>query len=210
MQRDGARVHDCKHRTRSVMIRDDERPTAGERDDAVGAALAGVEVRAGELGDPTGTRASGDLDRCADLGDPTLVEHDHPVGEDSCVDRIVGDEESHTGERSEVTTEIPSDFVAGRGVERGERLVEQEKGGFGGERTGERDPLRLASGELRGRRPFPSRQADPLQPTIGMAPGIPAAAAVGPKPERHVVARVQVREQKVVLEHHPHWTAFRR
>ena len=84
-------------------------------------------------------------------------------------------------------------------VERGERLVEQQQVGAGGQRAGQRDPLLLAAGELP-RPPLGERtHVDGVEQLPGAGQRGPAGHALGPRPERHVGQRRQVREQQGLL-----------
>ena len=63
-----------------------------------------------------------------------------------------------------MAAQVAADVAAGAGVERGERLVEQEQAGLGGQRPGQRDPLGLtarqrARGGGRRGRPRPTRSS---------------------------------------------------
>jgi len=86
-------------------------------------------------------------------------------------------------------------------VEGAERLVEQQHLGAVDQGTGERDPLLLAAGQLIRPGPLP-----PVEP--GQADGRgDAAAELGPRhvglaqPEGDVLEHVEVREQRIALEH---------
>src|SRR5207302_1238542 len=76
---------------------------------------------------------------------------------------------------------------ARRGVERGERLVEQEQLRVGGESARERDSLLLPAGERRRTMLGMVGQAEPLEPTLGPLTRLGARHTMGPQPERHVV-----------------------
>ena len=103
------------------------------------------EVDADELGDVASRRPSGDGGGGAGLGDATGFDDDETVGEDDRVDGVVGDQQPGAGEGGEVSAELGPDTEAGRGVERGERFVEEQQAGVGGEGAGEGDPLGLSS-----------------------------------------------------------------
>ena len=91
------------------------------------------------------------------------------------------------------------------GVERRERLVEQQHARLDRQRPGQRDPLLLAAGQLAGvlvaraptaRRGRASRPRAMSRSPLGLAAHLEA--------ERDVVEHGQVREQAVRLEHHAH------
>jgi len=141
---DGVRMHDGEHRTGSRMVGDDQRAALIEADVTVGG-RAGEQVGPGELSDPPRAGPPGDLGGGAGLGDATVVEDDDVISQDGGIDRIMGDEETNTGERGEVAAKVAPDLVAGGGVERGERLVQQQDLRLGRERAGQCDSLRLSA-----------------------------------------------------------------
>ena len=107
-----------------------------------------------------------------------------------------------------MAAQVAADVVPGGGVEGGERLVEQQEGGVGGQGAGEGHPLGLPAGELAGpgRRPF--RQPHPSQPPVRLPAGVGPADAPGAQPEGDVVEGVEVGEQQVVLEDDAHRPAL--
>ena len=109
--------------------------------------------------------------RCR-LGDPAGFEDDEAIGERDRVERIVGDEQTHAGERRELAAESRRTRRGCR-VERGERLVEQEQPRARSRRPGERDPLRLTTRELAGF--APARSAS--RPASSQLRGLGASVA---------------------------------
>ena len=106
-------------------------------------------------------------------------------------------------EAIEVLPQLGPHLHRGAGVQGGERLVEQQQLGAGGESADQRDPLGLPAGQ----RPGPARrlggQPDRLQPARGLRPG----DAAGPSPRARrpnatFSSARQVVEQQVVLEDH--------
>ena len=90
-----------------------------------------------------------DFFRRSGLPDASLVEHDHPVRELQRLLLIVGHE--HGGDVDlvvELAKPAPQ-LLADLGVERAERLVEQQDARLDGERARERDALALAARQLR-------------------------------------------------------------
>ncbi|GIG93267.1 hypothetical protein Pen02_82030 [Plantactinospora endophytica] len=110
--------------------------------------------------------------------------------------------------------QVPLEFgpvvQPGPGVQRGQRLVEQQQCRFDGQRPGQRHPLRLPAGELPGFAPGLLGQPHPVQPAGGQFAGAPPVYAVPAGPEGDVVQREQVRKQQVVLEHHAARATFGR
>ena len=104
--------------------------------------------RADEAGDERSGRAAIDLGRRTQLLDATLRHDTDAVADGQRLLLVVGDEQ---GGDADLGLD-PADLVAQRGahlgVERAERLVEQQHLGLHGQRPGERDTLLLAAGEL--------------------------------------------------------------
>ena len=172
-------------------------------------AVAGEEVDADEVGDVAGPGLGGDVGERAGLHDAPAFEDDDAVGQGVGVDGVVGDEQADAVEGGEVAAQVAADVAAGAGVEGGERLVEQEQAGLGGQRPGQRDPLRLAAGQRRGR--WPAWSARPTRSSHAAARARAAGLgdAPGAQPEGDVLERGEVGEQQVVLEHHGDRTALR-
>ena len=86
--------------------------------------------------------------RRPDLLDPSLVHHHDAVGHLQGFLLIVGDE--HAGARYLVVqpSQPPAQLLPHLGVERAERLVEQQHLRLHGQRAGQRNALPLAAGEL--------------------------------------------------------------
>ena len=96
--------------------------------------------------------------------------------------------------------------LAQAGVERGERLVEEDDIGSGGEGAGERDPLHLTAGELLGPRLRPTLEPDEFE-DLGnplLDSRLPAQS------EGDISVDIQVREQGALLRDDPDPAAFRR
>ena len=92
-----------------------------------------------------------------------------------------------------------ADMGAGGLVERGERFVEQEEPGAGGQRPGQRDALGLAAGELGGFAVREMADAEPVEPVLGAAAGLGARDAMGAQPVGGVAQGAQMREEGAVL-----------
>ena len=132
---------------------------------------AGEQVHADQVGDVAGPRAGGDLGERAVLHDPARLEDHDPVGQGVGVDRVVGDEQADAVEGGQVAAQVAADLAAGAGVEGGQRLVEQQQAGLGGQRPGQRDPLGLAARQGPGPVAGVVGEADPLQPRRGRGRG---------------------------------------
>ena len=81
----------------------------------------------------------------ADLLDAALVHHDDAVGERQRLGLRVGHEDEGDAESALQQLELVLDALAQIGVERAERLVEQQDVGLDNQRAGERDALLLAA-----------------------------------------------------------------
>ena len=88
------------------------------------------------------------------------------------------------------------------GVERGERLVEQQDLRLDGERAGEGDALLLAARELIGIAVGELRQLDELEHLLDAGIDLGGAAMRHLEAEGDVVAHRHVGEQRIGLEHH--------
>ena len=157
---------------------------------------AGQHDGAGEVGHEGRRRLGGQLARGADLDDPPGVHHPDAVAEQRGLLEVVRDEQRGHARLVQHRRQLATGRRARAGVERRQRLVEQQRGGLDGERAGERHALALAA-----------RQR--ARPRLG-AVGEPEALEqrqrpLAPVPPRQAVAdvlpRAQVREQRVVLEH---------
>ena len=165
-----------------------------------------------QAGDARGEGAAGTgehLRRRALLDHVALLDDQDPVGEQECVQDVVGDDDGGA------VRQHPAQHLAyGRGdgdVERGHRLVEEQQPWVGGECAGDRDPLRLASGELRGPAVGVRRGID-LAPATARrrARDLPACLTAAAWTEGDVVERGQVREQQRLLGEQRDSTIVRR
>ena len=122
------------------------------------------------------------------------------VGHRAGLGLVVGDQHRGLAGGAEDVADLGDEPLARGAVEVGERLVEQEQRGRGRERTGQGDALLLAARELVRMALAGIRQADQRQHLrdAPMLLGVGQAA----QPEGHVARRVQVRKQRVLLEHH--------
>src|SRR5581483_5689881 len=103
-------------------------------------------------------------------------------------------------ERAQVLLQVVADLDPRRGVERRERLVEQEHAWAGSQRAGKGNALAFAARERR--RPFAgvAREAEPVEPVASRRGRFGARTASRPQAEGDVVEHAEVREQQVVLE----------
>ena len=179
---------------------DDEAGAVLQRD-AVAAGLAAKEVDADQVGHPRRARPRGHLGGCTRLHDAPLLDDDQALGERQCFERIVCDDELHTGKVSQPVAQRAARLGARAYVERGQRLVEQQQERFDGEGADQRHALRLTAGEARGPRRGVVGQPDARQPGARLRARRRARMAAAAQTEGDVVECAQVREQPVVLEH---------
>ena len=117
----------------------------------------------------------------------------------------MGDEDAGDVQLVVQPAQPAAQLLAHLGVERAERLVQQQHLGLDRERAGERDALALAAGELRGiavGQPVELHQLEQLVHLArGSAPRRALAARLHAQAERDVLEHRHVAEQRVVLEH---------
>ena len=89
-------------------------------------------------------------------------------------------------------------------VERAKRLVEQQHLRPLYQRPGQRDTLALAAGELRGTPPGIAGQLDQIQHLLDLGTDLRLGETRFTQAEGDVRSYVEVREYRVVLEHHVH------
>ena len=123
---------------------------------------------------------------------------------------VVRDEDERDAERLLERLELDLQILAQAGVERAERLVEQQHARPQHERAGQRDALLLTARELPG---LALLVAGELHERERLADGL-RALRLGDllvlEAERDVVGDVEVREQRVALEHRVDVAAVRR
>ena len=108
------------------------------------------------------------------LDDAAAFDDDELVGQHDRLDRVVGDQQARPGEVGQVRRELGPDVEAGSGVERGQRLVQQQHARAPGQRPGQCDPLCLAAGQLGRLAVGQVGQPEPRQPVIGRCRGVRA------------------------------------
>ena len=124
--------------------------------------------RAEERHDEVVGRPVVESDRVADLLDAALVEHRDPVGDVEGLLLVVGDQHrGHVHLVVQPAQPLPQ-IGAHLGVERAEGLVEQQHLRVDGEGPGQRHPLTLATGELRGVAVLEAVEADDLEQLVDL------------------------------------------
>ena len=152
-----------------------------------------------------GRRIVVDVAGRADLLDAALVHHHHPVGDFQRLFLIVGDEDrGHVDLVMQRAQPLPQ-LLAHLGVERAERLVEQQDARLDRERAGQRDALALAAGQLArvaAGQPVELHQIQQfLDPRADRGLVLADRARLHPQAERDVLEHRHVAEQRVMLKH---------
>lgn len=145
--------------------------------------------------------------RSADLGHPTVPEHQDSVTEGQSFTLIVSDEDGRSAGGPQHGHDLVADLDAEVLVEAGERLVEKQDGGRGGQGTGQGHPLTFASGQLVGVASGVVLEGDQRQ-HLGDPRPTPRAPEAG-EPEAHVRLDGEVGEQGMLLEDDAHTPTLR-
>jgi hypothetical protein len=128
------------------------------------------------------------------------VHHADAVADGESLELVVRDEQRRGARALQDGPDVVRQPVAQVGVQAGEGLVQQQQVGPRRQRPRQRHALLLAAGKLVRRAPRGMAQAHQFQ-HLGHA-GVALGAQQMAHAEGHVVAHRQVREQRVVLEHH--------
>jgi hypothetical protein len=104
-----------------------------------------------------------DLRWASDLLDPALAHDDDAIGDLESLFLVVGHEHARDVDLVVEPPQPLTELLPDLGVERAERLVEEQHLRLGGEGAGERDPLALAAGELRRHRVLVAFELDEAQ-----------------------------------------------
>src|SRR5262245_11712432 len=180
----------------------------GAQREPAGAVGAGAERDRAEHVDPADEvgdeRARGllvDLARRADLLEPALVHHHHAVGHRQRLFLVVRHHDGGDADLLLQTADLAAQADALERVERGKRLIEQQKSRGCGERARERDALLLAAGQLARVFRLAARQADQLEQLEDPAGDLAARHAPVDQAVADVGGDREVGEQRVRLEH---------
>ncbi len=140
----------------------------------------------------------------------TLRHHADPIGDAERFLLVVGHEQRRDAELGLDPADLVAQREADLGVERRQRLVEQEHLGLHGERPGEGDALLLAARQLVWIAVGECGELDELEHLVDPVLALLARDLAGPQAEVDVERDVEVREQAVALEHHAHVPLVRR
>ena len=164
-----------------------------------------------EAGDELGRGCVVDARRAADLLDPALAHDDDPVGQRQRLLLVVGHVHGRDAELLLDRPDLRAQRDADLGVERRERLVEEQHLRLDRERARERDALLHAARELpRVARPGLGHVDELEQLGDALPDRVLADPLAHPHPEADVVRDRHVREERVRLEHHAHVAPVRR
>ncbi len=128
---------------------------------------AGQKVQADQPGHVVGPRAPSHIQWRAHLDNPAVLDDHQSISEHRRIDGVVSDHNSWASELGQMSSQLSPDQQPSPGVERCQRLVQQEKPGVAGQRPSQRDSLRLATGDRSRLRGGDICNAHPLQPVGG-------------------------------------------
>ena len=100
--------------------------------------------------------------------------------------------------------DLVAQMAAYASVQRRQRLIEQQRARVDGQRTGQCHALLLAARQLAHRPVLKTLQAHQLQQLHCLLAPCSQVHAAQLETVRHIAEHMQVREQRVVLEHHAH------
>jgi hypothetical protein len=140
------------------------------------------------------------LGRGADLLDAAAGHDRQPVRQGQGLLLVVGDVQEGDPDGLLERLQLHLERLAQLGVQRAERLVQQQHRRLQHQRPGQRHPLLLAAGELRRPAALEPLQPDQLQRRGDPAPGLGARHVLEAQAEGDVVVHVHEREQRVALE----------
>ncbi len=158
---------------------------------------------ADERGDEDVVRQRVHRARRADLLQDAPAQHGHPVAERHRLGLVVGHIDGGDAQFAGELGDLGAQMIAELGVEVGQRLVHQERGGVAGDGPAHGDPLALTAGELGGE--AVEEVLDAEHAGGGVHPwGRVGAGRLDAQRETDVVAAGHARVQGEVLEHHRH------
>ena len=149
-----------------------------------------------------------DLVDRADLADRAVDQDRQPIAERQRLGAVVRDHDGRHAGLFQQVAQLAAQRLAGGGVQRRERLVEQEQAGPRRQRPGQGHALLLAAGELGRPAPQQRAHAEPLGQLPH--PGGPLRSRQPVEPVAEVGRHRQVREERVLLEEQSHPAGLRR
>jgi hypothetical protein len=141
------------------------------------------------------------------------AEHQHPVGEQDGLLDVVGDDAQAAGRKVRVRPEfhqLVAQVLRGQHVQRGERLVHQQRVRLQDERAGQPDALPHPAGQLFRVGGLETVEADDVDRSQGRGAPLRFTDAAGQQAELDVVLHGQPGHQREGLEHHRRPRGWRR
>ena len=168
--------------------------------------LAADEVAlADEAGDEGGQRLVVEVERRIPLLQVAVLEHADLVADGEGFLLVVGDQDGAGAARLEDLAHLVAEAAAQLDVEVGEGLVEQQQARLRRQCAGQGHALLLAAGQFMGVALAQGAEIDQFEHLGGDALALRVLADA----EGDVLGHRQVREQRVVLEHHADAALFR-
>jgi len=195
--------HQRRALARAPAVRPDGERHAGQAHAVLVEHVDGDEVGAAdEVGDETVGRRAVDRARRADLLDDAGVHHHDQVRDAHRLGLVVRDVDGRDADALLQLADLDAHLLAQLGVEVGQGFVEQQQPRLHHQAARERDALLLPARELvrlaRGQRLQPGEFEDALDALAQRA----RCDAAQSQPEGDVLEHVQMREDRVRLEHH--------
>ena len=134
-----------------------------------------------------------------------MVHDGNPIAHSERLFLVVSDVEERHPQAPVELAELGLHFAPQLEIQRTERLIEQHDLGLQDDRAGQGDPLPLAARKLTGHPMCEDAwiQPDRLESASNPAGDVGRRNASALEAERDVAAHIQVRKQRVALEHHP-------
>ena len=164
----------------------------------------------GEVGDVVVRRCAHDLVGRPDLDDLAVAQDHDPVTQLERLGQVVGDEHHRLADLVVQPDDLVLHVATDQGVERRERLVEEQDLRVAGERAGQPDALLHPAGELVGVVLLVAGEPDEVDHLARLGPALLLAHAADLEPVGDVVDHLLVGQQAEVLEHHRHVVAAQR
>ena len=147
-------------------------------------------------------RAVVELQRRADLLDRAVAQHHDAVGQRHRLDLVVGHVDGSSPSCAVQLGDLDPRLPAQRGVEVGQRLVEQEHLRRAHDRAADRDALALAAGEFVRRAVQVWVRFRIAAARLDLAVDLIPAARPPASARSHILAHAHVRVERIALEHH--------
>src|SRR5215217_73872 len=147
--------------------------------------------------------------RRADLPDDAVAQDHDPVGQRQGLVLIVSHVDGRCSKLVVNAPDLRAHFEAQLRVEVGKRLIHQHERRFDDDGAGNRHALLLAARELARELVLLPLEADEVQGFVYLAVDLGPGLAAHLEAEADVLANVEMRKERVVLEHHAETALFR-